>query len=292
MNIKHFSCLLPPYCLLPAAISCQHSACDLMHGHGHRAPTFPPYPEPNVVQGLSRPSRCLLLTASCLLLISFFFTLAVPASAGVTVFDTVTMANEPVKLKALTKGRFFPKGGKLVQFYVNNKYLGTTLSGGDGYAFMKYKSSSRGLKSLKVVSGEDRDEGALLITVKKDKVVLIQIESTLFDSMLSFKPSEKGRDALNKLSKKFKIMYVSTLMGMMQSRKWLKDNEFPSLPVFKWEGEELIDDLRDKHIPLYAIIASPDVLTDASGIEKRFSFVETEDATEVRDWDELIDRLE
>ena len=78
---------------------------------------------------------------------------------------------------------------------------------------------------------------------------------------------------------------------MTQSRKWLKDNAFPSFPVLKWEGEELIDDLKEKHIPLYAIVGSPDVLTESSEIEKRFSFTETEDASEVKDWDELIKKL-
>ena len=237
----------------------------------------------------SRLSRCLLLTACCLVL-TFFSSGA--ASAGVTVFDTVAMVNEPVKFKALTKGRFFPEGGKLVTFHVDGRNIGTTLSGGDGYAFMKYKSSSRGVKVLKVESGDSTDEGALLITGSKDKVILIAIESALFDSMLSFKPSEKGRDALNKLSKKFKIIYVSTLIGMKQSRNWLHEHEFPSSSVLKWEGAELIDDLQGKHIPLHAIIGSPDVLTDAPGIEKRFSFIETEDGREVKDWDALIDKLE
>ena len=279
-----------PY-FLTSAISCQHSAYDSLQGHGHRAPTFCTFLF-FLTSSLSNFrafsllafSRFVLLTAFCILLTVFH---GVPASAGVTVFDSVVMANEPVKLTALTKGLFFPEGGKLVTFYVNSKKIGTTLSGGDGYAFLKYKSSSRGIKRLKVVSGDDTDEGALLITWKKDRVILIEIESTLFDAMLSFKPSEKGGSALRKLSKQFRIVYVSSLMGMVQSRKWLHANEFPVCPVLKWEGSELIDDLKEKGVSLYAIIASPDLLSEASGIEKRFSFDETEDGIEVKDWDEL-----
>ena len=214
------------------------------------------------------------------------------ASAGVTIFDTVSTVNKDTKLTALTQGRFFPEGGKLVTFYVNSKKIGTTLSGGDGYAFLKYKSSSRGIKSLQAESGEHRDEGTLLITEKKDKVILIEIESTLFDSLLSFRADKESRGALTELSKNFRVIYISSLIGIAQSKKWLHDNEFPLSAVLKWEGSELIDDLKEKGIPLYAIIASPDLLSDASNIEKRFSFTETEDATEVRDWDELIDSLE
>jgi hypothetical protein len=270
---QYFSCLLTPY--------------RLLQGHGHRATTyfFSRFSRP------SRLSRCLLPPAYCILLTVFVFVFSTAALADVTVFDTVSSYNESIKLKALTKGRFFPEGGKLVKYHVDDKDVGTTLSGGDGYAFMKYKSSSTGIKSLKVEAGEDTDEGVLLITGKKDKVILIEIENALFDSMLSFKPSEKGRGALNKLSKKFRIIYISSLVGMIQSRKWLKDNEFPSSPVLKWDGAELIDDLREKSIPLYAIIGSPDVIAEASGIEKRFSFIEADDATEVKDWNELIEKL-
>lgn len=233
-----------------------------------------------------------LLTACCLLLTVFhpvFF--AGDASAGITVFDAVTMTNEPVKLKAFTKGRLFSEGGKLVTFYVNNVNLGRTLSGGDGYAFMKYRASSRGIQNIRVESGEDRDEGNVLITGKKDRVIMVEIESALFDSLLSFSPAEKSVGALTALSKTFRVIYITSLVGMEQSRKWLKDNEFPASPVLKWEGEALIDDLQEKHIPLYAIIASPDLLSGSSGIEKRFSFVETEDGTAVEGWDELLQKL-
>jgi hypothetical protein len=271
MNIKHFSLLLTPYCLLP-------TACRLL------LTAFPAF--------LARLlSRLLRHVAYCLLLTTFLFTLAVPASADVTVFDTVSSFNETIKLKALTKGRFFPEGGKLVTYHVDGIGIGTTLSGGDGYAFMKYKSTSSGIKILKVESGEDTDEGVLLITGKKDRVILIEIENALFDSMLSFKPVKKSKEVLKELSKKFRILYISSLVGVEQSRKWLKDNEFPFSPVLKWEGKELIDYLKEKHILLYAIIASPDLLSEASEIEKRFSLTETEDASAVKDWDELIKKL-
>jgi hypothetical protein len=243
---------------------------------------------------VSRPSRLFrffLLTPYCLLLTFFVVVFSNSVSAGVTVFDAVTMTNEPVKLKALTKGRLFSEGGKLVTFYVNDRNLGTTLSGGDGYAFMKYRASSSGIQNIRVESGEDRDDGTVLITGKKDRVIMIEIESTLFDSLLSFKPAEKSIGALTTLSKKFRILYVTSLVGMEQARKWLKDNGFPASPVLKWEGEELMAGLQEKRIPLYAIIASPDLLSGTSGIERQFSFVETEDGTEVEGWDELLEKL-
>jgi len=199
--------------------------------------------------------------------------------------------NEPVRLKALTKGRLFSEGGRLVTFYIDGEKIGTTLSGGDGYAFLKYKTSSPGVKTIKTESGDDRDEGSLLVARTKDKVILVEIEGTLFDSPLSFKPDDKGKEVLAKLSKKFGILYITSLAGMSQSRKWLKENSFPLSPVLQWEGTELIEDLQEKHIPLYAIIASPDVLKEAPAVKKRFSFSDAEGATMVKGWDELLEKI-
>ncbi|MEE8328846.1 MAG: hypothetical protein V3R54_02825, partial [Thermodesulfovibrionia bacterium] len=62
-----------------------------------------------------------------LLVIPFTF-----AFAGVMVYDSVTTTGNAVKLTAVTKGLFFPEGGKLVKFYLDGKHIGTNLSGGDG----------------------------------------------------------------------------------------------------------------------------------------------------------------
>lgn len=229
-----------------------------------------------------------------LLLQSFFIlgTLTATTSAGITVYDDAVSVNKSVKLVAITKGRFFPAGGKLVKYYVDEKHIGTNLSGGDGYAFITYVPSSRGIKKLKVESGGERDEGVLLITDKNDRVLLIAIEDSLFKSLLSFKPLKEGSEAIQQLAKDFRIIYLTTLMGINQSRKWLKDNGLPLLPVLKWEGAEIIAVLQEQGVPLHAIIGSPEILAEASDINKRFSFEETEDGTEVKDWEDLIKQLE
>jgi len=85
------------------------------------------------------------------------------ASAEVMVFDAVASADKPVRLKALTKGKIFPEGGKLVKFYIDEKQAGKTLSGGDGYAFISYSFNGPGLKALKATSGDDTDEGVVLV---------------------------------------------------------------------------------------------------------------------------------
>jgi hypothetical protein len=234
----------------------------------------------------------------------FFLVFLETAFAEVIVFDNATTTGKAIKLKALTKGKIFPEGGKLIEFYVEEKHIGTTLSGGDGYAFMKYLSLAPGIKNLKVKANTETDEGVLLVTEKNDKVLLIEIENTLFVSEpgnlfqllnairkeLSSRVKE-GKDALQQLSKRFRIIYLTTMIGTKESRKWLKDNEFPISAILKWEGTDLLDELKRRGLRLYAIVASPDVLSEASGIEKRFSFEETEDGAVVDNWKDLLKQL-
>lgn len=222
----------------------------------------------------------------------FFFllhALLVHASfAGVTVYDSVSSKNNPVRLTARTKGRFFSQGGMLVQFYIDKKHVGRTLSGGDGYAFLKYQPLSPGIKRLKAKAGIEEDEGILLVTKEKDRVVLIDIESALFENLLLLEPLKKSRDAVYKLSKRFRIIYTTTLLGVRKSRKWLKDNDFFTSAVLMWRGPGLLTELQTQGVKPYAIIGSPEIISETPDIKKRFSFKDTEDGTVVEDWDELL----
>ena len=60
-----------------------------------------------------------------------------PATAlsRVTVYDTVVIEGQKVMLRAETSGILFRKGGELVEFCIDGKSIGKTLSGGDGVAF-------------------------------------------------------------------------------------------------------------------------------------------------------------
>ena len=231
--------------------------------------------------------------------IGFFFLIIVllsfpvnTAFADVVVFDNVVPVNKTIKLKALTKGRFFTEGGKLVTFYVEGKKIGTTLSGGDGFAFFKYTPSSQGIINIKVEAGDEGDEGVILAAGKKDNIVIIEIESILLENIFSRKAIKDSNESLKQLSENFRILYITTMIGARESRKWLKEKGFPVFPVFKWEGVEMLNELREQGIEVYAIIASPAVLSEASDINKRFSFNETEDATEVKDLPDFLNQLQ
>ncbi len=234
----------------------------------------------------------------------FFFTSAISffilffvhcnsASAKVIVYDSVASRGKAVRLTAVTKGVFFPEGGILVKFYLDGKHIGTTLSGGDGYAFLKYLPHSQGVKYLKAERGVDTDEGVLLVTGKNEKVLLVEIEGTLLAPEIQdlFHPVQGGKEALQRLSERFRIVYVTTLTGVRESRKWLKENGFPLSAILKWEGADMLSELQDRKINLHAIIGSPGLISEVQGIPKRFSFRETENGVEVKDWDDLSKQL-
>ncbi len=223
----------------------------------------------------------------------FFFVSFNIASAKIIVYDSVTTNGNAVKLTAVTKGLFFPEGGKLVKFYLDGKHIGTNLSGGDGYAFLKYLPDSKGVKHLKAEREVDTDEGILLVTGKNERVLLIEIEGTLLAPEIQnvFQPVQGGKDALQRLSKRFRIIYVTTLAGVRESRKWLRENGFPLSAVLKWEGADMLAKLQKRGLTLYAIVGSGVVLSEAPDIKKRFSFKEIENAIEVKDWDNLLEQL-
>jgi hypothetical protein len=219
---------------------------------------------------------------------SFFISAAI---AGIVVFDDVVPVKKTIKIKALTKGRFFPEGGKLVTFYVEDKKIGTTLSGGDGYAFLKYTPSSAGIIALKVEGNGGTDRGVLLAMVPKDGLIIIEVENTLIEPGFSLNPVKNSSDSVQQFSKDFRILYVSSLMGIRQSRKWLGENGFPLSAVFNWDKGDVIHVLQERGIAIHAIIASPSLLAEVGEVPFRFSFRETENGTEVTDWNDLVKQL-
>jgi len=228
-----------------------------------------------------------------LLPISYFLLIIYSvASAEVIVYDSIATAGKATKLKALTKGRLFPEGGRLVEFYINGKPTGKTLSGGDGYALLEYIPHSPGIRHLKVRSGVYKDEGMLLITGKNERVILIEIEGSLFTSPFSPHPIKGSKDELQRLSGRFRIVYLTTMIGVKKGRVWIKDNGFPSSAVLRWEGAHLLDELQAEGINLYAIVGSPLVVSDSTEhIKRRFSFKETGDGVVVEEWKDISKRL-
>ncbi len=211
---------------------------------------------------------------------------------GVLVLDTVAARGAPVRLTVITKGRFFSEGGRLVDVYLEQKHLGRILSGGDGYGFLKYTPRDIGLKKIEVRSDGDIDKGVLLVAGKEEKIIVIEVETCLGRSFFNRKAQTDSKKAIKAISERYIIIYVTRLIGITISKKLLAQNQYPRSAILRWQGSELLDELKGKGLKLYAIIASAELLSESSEfIDRRYSFKETEEATVVSSWKEILKHL-
>jgi hypothetical protein len=214
------------------------------------------------------------------------------AHAGVVFFDTVTTTRTPVYLKVLTKGLLFPEGGRLVDIYSEGRKLGRVLSGGDGYGFMKIVPEAAGLKTYEARLDAHSDSAYLLVLKKTDRAILFDLES-ISRTFLSQTARNDTQKALNILNKKFKLIYLSRLLGPSVAKKIIAKAELPASAVLPWRGPDLFEDLKSRQITLTAVIGSADIVSEAADeVPYRFTFEETEDETHVESWDEIIKQLQ
>ena len=231
--------------------------------------------------------RCILYVSGIMV---FFASIS---HGGVFIFDQVTTLNTEVYLKVQTKGRFFAEGGKLVDIYVEDKKIKRILTGGDGYGYHQYMPRRKGMVPIEARSEGHRDTGVLLVVDKNDKVILIEIESALKESPLSERPRRDSRHVVKDLSKKYKVIYLTNLLGAMFSQGWLKKEKFPDSAELKWQGANMLKSLANRGIQLHAIIGSANTISQAKKyIQKRYTFEETKDGQMVEDWEEIMELIQ
>lgn len=224
--------------------------------------------------------------------IVLFLVPAGSSRAEVVVFDTITVQGRPVMLRALTKGRFFPSGGQIVEFSLDGKEIGRTLSGGDGYAFLEIKPGETGLHEVEAKSKGERSGGYLLVCNKGDKLFFIEIENALMGSLLSDAVRQGADVVLPSIMKSFRVVYVTGLLGASRAREWIRTNRFPPSVIIDSLSEEYIQELTSMGLIPYAVVGSPGLVGPAGNlIRKRFSFVPMEGVTEVKDWYDLRKKL-
>jgi|Deesub1362A_J573_1020465.scaffolds.fasta_scaffold13975_2 hypothetical protein len=223
--------------------------------------------------------------------LSFLILSTAKLYAEVVVFDSITTIERPIMLRALTKGRFFPSGGRIVKFFIDRKVLGTTLSGGDGYAFFEFIPEKAGLLKVMAKSDHEKSTGFILVCNRGDKLFFVEIENALMGSIFSQNVMKGADVVLRSLMKNFRIIYVTNILGISTARQWIKDKGLPSSVVIKLESEHL-SNFRSMGLIPYAMVGSPELLAQSEGsIKKRFSFVPLEGVTEIKDWFDLRKKL-
>jgi hypothetical protein len=219
-----------------------------------------------------------------------------PASAwgaSVVVDDMVVVKGEKIMLRAETKGKVFPKGGELVEFYVDAKSIGKNLSGGDGVAYKAFTPRRTGLHRMRVTSDGGEDTGLLLSLRKGSGIVFIDVEGALLETPFSRKARDGSPEAVKEINKRSPVVFLQRgLFGVDFTREWLRENEFMELPVLPWRKGAVFEAVAEEGLKVKAVIGAPKVIESArEHAPKSFSFEQVEDAAWVGHWDEIEKEL-
>jgi len=215
------------------------------------------------------------------------------ALSDVIVHDSIVPVGKEIMLGAEVKGKFFSKGGEMVEFFVNGKSIGKNLSGGDGLAFKQFVPSRIGIYRIKAKSDIDEGRGLLLSLRKGSGIVFVDVEGSLMEKF-SNNPKQGSQKVIKDIQKKFHVVLLQTtgFLNAKSIKEWLKKNEFPEVPVLPWKQGSVFGDLHEEGFRIKAVIGSPDVIYSAKEYKpSAFTFEETEDAVEVKDWEEIGKKL-
>ena len=215
------------------------------------------------------------------------------ALAGIFVDDVIGVNNQRVFLSARTRGKLFAKGGELVEFFIDGKSLGKTLSGGDGFAYKPFTSAGTGLFETRVSSAKDSATGLFLCLEKDARIVAIDVEGSLFEGLIP-KQSKRGSfRAVKRIAAQFPVVFVQTsFLGLRIVKLWLQKNKFMSRPLMPWRQGALFEVLSRKGLKIHAIIGSPTFIDSAKDHKPlAFSFEPVEEGEAVRDWEEIIEKM-
>jgi hypothetical protein len=223
--------------------------------------------------------------------LSFFF--PAKASPRVIVNDLVVQKGQRVMLRAETKGTLFSKGGELVEFFIDGKSHGKTLSGGDGLAFKPFTPQRTGLHEIQVKSGGEEDSALLLSLKRGVGIVFVDVQGALLEGRFSRKPKHESQNVIQEISDLHPVVFLQRgFVSLRMTEEWLKDHEFLNLPVVPWRKGKVFDEMADMGLRVEAIIGAGAVIESARKYGPRsFSFEPVDDETWVRDWEEIKEKL-
>ncbi|MEW6109636.1 MAG: hypothetical protein AB1632_10785, partial [Nitrospirota bacterium] len=215
------------------------------------------------------------------------------AFAEIFVHDNIAAKREEIMLKAETKGRYFSKGGQIVEFSVDGRSIGRVLSGGDGYAYKPFRPFKYGLHLVAAKYGKDKDTGHILSLRKGSRIVFIDVEGSLLSTPFSKEPIKKSSDTIRKIIKKYPVVYLHAgVIGTRSIREWLKKNRFPESVVLPWDMGSIFDEIIKKGFKIKAIIGSQAVIESAGEYKPlAFSFDEFDSAENVKNWTQIERKL-
>jgi hypothetical protein len=180
-------------------------------------------------------------------------------SGTLTVHDSLTSPNQPATIEATLTGKSLLAetglGGEPIELLVAGKVVATSMTGGDGRAFLSYRPKAKGVVPFTVRVGTTprvavAEAGANLAVWEHRSPIMAVEMASLMEDVVGQGPTvtwpgkeAEGRrpmpDAANELGKLtqfyYNVLYVVTQDKAMgshdqvnaQARQWLKDQKFP-----------------------------------------------------------------
>lgn len=227
-----------------------------------------------------------------LTLLAALWVAAPAADAGLRVFDRVTGLGCAVFLEVETRRFGFPEGGARVRLYLDDRELGEILTGADGRGYLKYTPSAAGELRLSARWRDFQGSGRLLVLKPDEKVVVVEIDAALRSHPLDQALREGSAAALETLSRRFRLIYLESLLGALINEKWLTANGLPRTVVLRNRGEATFKHLAAHGVRPFAVVGSAGLLAAAKAhVERRFSFEKTADGETVKNWPALVAAL-
>lgn len=231
-----------------------------------------------------------IISIACYIILLFLF----PAKAlsDIIVQDIVSPVGKEIMLSAEVKGKIFKKGGELVEFFVNGKTIGKSLTGVDGFALKYFIPFRTGRYKISVKLKNEEGKGLLLCLRKSSSIVFVDVEGSLLE-MFSNKPMKGSKESIKEINKRFPVVLLKTgILNIKSIKEWLKKNEFPDLPLIPWKQGMIFAEFVENRFRIKAVIGGADVINSAREYKPlAFSFEDVEDAVEVKDWEEIKKKL-
>ncbi|HAX61218.1 MAG TPA: hypothetical protein DCX95_01465 [Elusimicrobia bacterium] len=177
-------------------------------------------------------------------------------SAKLVAYDSIVVPGQEVILSAKLEKKilfFRPdvKGEKLF-FYIDNKNMGESVTDNDGFAYLPCTIIKPGIFELTVKVStaseffSDTASAKIFCSDKKKPTIIVDIDHTVADvswlgyitrSNIKVKPLKNAPEILQKLSKKYNIIFVTKRedVFLRKTKDWLKMYKFPDAPVFFWD---------------------------------------------------------
>ena len=214
------------------------------------------------------------------------------AAAGVRIYDQLATPAHPFFLKLRTHRGPLPLGGVRVSFWINDRKIGTVLTGADGYGFLKYEAPAIGTFSLSARTAAGDAEARLRIIAPATPVVLFEAEALLWQ-MQAMDRRSSTTDVMTRIAANFVLVYLCAPMSRPAMSPLIGSRGLPDALILAGKDRNQFKRLAKRGVSLFAVVGSARFVASAQGFGQHyFSFEKSDQARHVKRWEDLIRQLQ